>query len=267
MVKDKIKKFLRKFGVLQVYYFFREEFIHRRYYPIKISYKGYDYTMFGIGGDFTKSVELYGCYEPLLIDKAIEIIKPGDVIFDIGCAEGYFSLFAAQLNRDSSRIYGFDNDENRSRIFRKNNRTLLGNQAELISLYVSDNMENEGTITVDYFIENRNIPAVSLIKIDVEGAEFAVIKGMLRCLKNYRPHLLIEMHPKFVKNFMKNAADLCESLKYINYKLELCSNHRGEYRGKVEPWREVNEQEFKNFCLNRITEGNLNNFAIHCYRK
>ena len=37
--------------------------------------------------------------------------------------------------------------------------------------------------------------APHLIKMDVEGAEYLVLRGMERTLRAHHPHLLIELHP------------------------------------------------------------------------
>jgi hypothetical protein len=39
-----------------------------------------------------------------------------------------------------------------------------------------------------------------LIKIDVEGTEFEVLKSMKKTLKKFKPNILLEKHPTFVAN-------------------------------------------------------------------
>jgi FkbM family methyltransferase len=50
------------------------------------------------------------------------------------------------------------------------------------------------TIDLDSFVEQYSINP-QLIKIDVEGAEFLVLEGARRCIEQYRPLLVIEVHP------------------------------------------------------------------------
>ena len=47
--------------------------------------------------------------------------------------------------------------------------------------------------TVDHLVDQGRIPAPDMVKIDVEGAELAVLAGMDRTLRE-RPNLVIEMH-------------------------------------------------------------------------
>jgi hypothetical protein len=43
-------------------------------------------------------------------------------------------------------------------------------------------------------VKEYNIRKIDLIKIDVEGAELAVLKGSRAILERYRPILLVEIH-------------------------------------------------------------------------
>ena len=109
----------RKVGLLELLYYLIE--IKRKTYKLhKIKYKGVEFEMLGLRGDFEKSIELYGVYEPLLMDKLFGIISPNDIVFDIGCAEGFFSIFASKLNNCPQNIYAFDACVSRGRIFKKN---------------------------------------------------------------------------------------------------------------------------------------------------
>lgn len=57
------------------------------------------------------------------------------------------------------------------------------------------------TITLDRFIEKYNIQHVDLVKMDIEGHEFAALKGAVSTLKNIRPVWMIEIeqrhHPAY----------------------------------------------------------------------
>lgn len=263
-IRKTIKTTLKRLGLLNFFYFLHGEVFSKSYFPMHISYKGHSFDMIGMRGDFHQSVKLYGCYEPLMMDKAIEIIKPGDTIFDIGCAEGYFTLFASKLNKLPEKIYGFDPSEGRSRIFKKNNRLFLDKKANLVETFVSEHV-GEGSLTLDSFIAQKNIKSVDVIKIDVEGAELKVLKGALECLKDFKPRLLIEVHPYYFVNVEKDSLkDMCNLLENEGYDIELCPNHRGEHRGKIEPWRRIAGKELYDYSIQSIPS--KHNFAIHCYK-
>lgn len=64
--------------------------------------------------------------------------------------------------------------------------------------------QNVGSITLSNYIELNNITNIDLIKIDVEGFEYAVIDGLLKYLTktNHLPYLYVEvgwgtLHPEW----------------------------------------------------------------------
>lgn len=53
-------------------------------------------------------------------------------------------------------------------------------------------------ITGDSFIESLGVPAISLIKIDVEGAELEVIEGLRGSMRKYKPFIMFEVLPHYL---------------------------------------------------------------------
>ncbi len=49
-------------------------------------------------------------------------------------------------------------------------------------------------ISVDEAVQSHGLPPPDLLKMDVEGAESAVLKGARRTVKRYRPILFIALH-------------------------------------------------------------------------
>ncbi len=62
---------------------------------------------------------------------------------------------------------------------------------------------------------------LDLVKIDTEGAEMSILKGMEKTIKEYPPHLLIEVHPKQLKEVFNSSAEEVMNLitKTYQYKL------------------------------------------------
>lgn len=79
-------------------------------------------------------------------------------------------------------------------------------------------------LTVDKICENTNfIP--DLIKIDVEGAELLVLKGIKEILKKSRPKLFIEVHSGEELSIIKNTKDLQRWANEKFYKCYYLRNH------------------------------------------
>ena len=59
---------------------------------------------------------------------------------------------------------------------------------------------------------------IDLVKIDVEGAEMNVLKGMNGLLQNFKPDIIIEVDEEHLKRFGNTATDLFSFLENIGYK-------------------------------------------------
>jgi len=143
-----------------------------------------------------------------------DILKPGMVFVDVGASYGYYSFIASSLVGSTGRVYAFEPSESPFAMFthniRQNNITNihpynigLGDKEEQLELYDSVGLpENPHNIhapsfipagrhyvasqllgkkpitTLDLFSKVHGIRYIDLIKIDVEGFELQVLKGM-----------------------------------------------------------------------------------------
>lgn len=71
--------------------------------------------------------------------------------------------------------------------------------------------ENVQTIRLDTFVRDHNVAGVDLVKVDVERAEKMVVAGMPDILRNFRPHLLVEVFGQ------ENLHDIVEMLPSYNF--------------------------------------------------
>jgi FkbM family methyltransferase len=170
------------------------------------------------------------------------IVKPGDVVYDLGANVGFFTLVCARLVGPGGAVYAFEPMPANVATLRHNvainglenvhvvecaASSSTGSATLLIShwsafhrLEGKDQFRSEQefkdtgrmtvpTITIDDFVDRDGVSPPTLVKIDVEGAELAVLQGMARTLDRLQPVLLCELH-------WNNAeyAELVESLGY-----------------------------------------------------
>ncbi|MFW9873607.1 MAG: FkbM family methyltransferase, partial [Candidatus Thorarchaeota archaeon] len=69
------------------------------------------------------------------------------------------------------------------------------------------------TISLDNFIEKRKIKP-DLLKIDVEGAELKVLKGVENYLFEHKPLIVIETHGELIKD---QCFNFLNKLGYTNF--------------------------------------------------
>ncbi|HVX51513.1 MAG TPA: FkbM family methyltransferase [Chitinophagaceae bacterium] len=136
--------------------------------------------------------KIIGSYEHEIQSVFVKQAKRSDCFFDIGAAEGYYSLLYKKYN-PLGEVYLFDIDKNLRSV--QEAHFALNKIADGFHLYfksVSDK-NDEWQISPDSLhIKNNKV----LIKVDVEGAESVVLRGMNHLLKENDCWLIIETHSK-----------------------------------------------------------------------
>jgi FkbM family methyltransferase len=171
-----------------------------------------------------------------------KLLKPGDIIFDIGANIGYFSLYMSKKITDSGKIYAFEPvsttfkrlQENiilngykniiieKYALFdKKERREIFLSYAHDRNSLVADNplqkKEIVDCITLDEYIIKSNVSKISLLKIDTEGAELFVLKSGLNSIKKFKPNIYFEINNDKIKQFGYNQNDLISYLQNLNY--------------------------------------------------
>ena len=168
-----------------------------------------------------------GEHEPGVQHAISAIVRSGDVVYDVGAHLGSLTLGAARLVGASGRVVAFEADPQNIERLRENilrnhlescmqvvhaavwshpaetgiafrrgsiemshggveadgHRPVLGN-GQLISVPVT---------TLDDFLARGGLPP-RLIKIDVEGGEYEVLRGAPNLFASHRPLLIVEIH-------------------------------------------------------------------------
>jgi FkbM family methyltransferase len=161
-----------------------------------------------------------------LFDFASEFVKPGQNVWDVGANVGLFAFGAAHQAGAGGRVVAVEADVWLVGLLRRSAAELAPGSAnvEILPAAASDsvgiaefNIARRGrsanylvnsttsasqsggirervqvmTLTLDWLLERRPAPAV--LKIDVEGAECAVLNGARRMLRDVRPVILCEV--------------------------------------------------------------------------
>ena len=180
-----------------------------------------------------------------------EIIRPGQIILDVGAWIGVYSILFSKLTGDTGYVYSFEpNPKVGTKLknnLRKNhikNVSVIGQavsdaigEAKLYPCNVwndsmsnligrrgqcKDNPINVKTVTLDRFCNEFNATPNG-IKIDVEGVEAQVIKGSREILRKYSPWVFIEFHGEFMtdqecEDNWNSIIELAKSVTFISGK-------------------------------------------------
>src|SRR5690554_2963533 len=194
-------------------------------------------------------------HEPGATKIFVDYINEDSNVFDIGGHLGYFSCVAGNLAKYGS-ICVFEVDFNCIDLITKNIELNELKNVEVYNVAVSDSsgyvsipdfkLPNPGTrigdfnnnqqikvpsLTIDEFISQENI-IPNFIKIDVEGAEFKVLKGMTNALKNNSLTLLVEIHvSQLIKYYDTDYKDVLKFSADLGYRLKKVESHRSQQIG------------------------------------
>ena len=171
---------------------------------------------------------LYKKREPLCTDYLINsgIIKENDVVLDIGANIGYYVLVESHLVGKRGKVYGVEPVWDNFKLLEKNVKLnnlsnvatfqlAFGENNKQAEIFVSDKsnlcsmnkeavggeimgLQNVTVMTVDEFVKDKSPP--TFVRMDVEGYEYEIIKGMSNTLKG-RINILLELHP--LPNYLK----------------------------------------------------------------
>lgn len=157
-----------------------------------------------------------GTYEEDKQESLGTLIKPGMVIWDVGANIGFYTLAFSQLTSPGGFVYAFEPlGTNFGRLLAHirlnhldNVTAVQGALSNADGLMGFDTGPNSlmgrldanlkqyllPTLTADGFLARYPQAAPDLIKIDVEGAEGAVLEGAKNLLSTHGPVLLLALH-------------------------------------------------------------------------
>jgi len=186
----------------------------------------------------------------------VEALGEGDVFYDVGANIGFFSLIAARCVGPSGYVHAFEPVKRNISALR---RAIWRNQVstiELSGVAVSSRSGVAGlsvarhiggatldgfgvppdlrrrvavrTIAIDDEIVKRGWRSPTLVKIDVEGAELAVLQGMTATLRRHRPQLLIEIDDATAAGLSRKMTSVRAFVAGHGYEIsDLASSYQG----------------------------------------
>jgi len=197
-------------------------------------------------------------WEALVTQFIVEQLKDAHLFVDAGANLGYYSCLASKL-MPTGQVLAFELDEMNIALLTRN---LALNQTK--NVHIEHAAVSDQTGTLEYLrdtdspslgfglttnpIEDQkygevvSVPSYALddyfrepfsgkmvVKMDVEGAEYPVLCGMQRLLKQYDLHVFVEVHPEKIKQFNATSQDLLALLIDCGYTVyELTKLPEGE---------------------------------------
>lgn len=208
----------------------------------------------------TRHLLFEGLYQEDVLE-AIRALSPrGGVVFDVGAHHGFMTCVASGCVGAKGQVVSFEPNplsvEQWNRAVALNQlenvalvEAAVGDHAGKVALNIQKGTATWNTslfrdviragyevevvevdmVTIDAYVEKTGL-APDVIKIDVEGAEFLVIKGALKTIQAHRPALIMEFNPIAAEAAHTTIGRLVEDLTGLGYALRVLRRNRwGRY--------------------------------------
>jgi FkbM family methyltransferase len=197
-----------------------------------------------------RTIYFTGWYERRYIRALCSLAGPGSVFIDIGAHIGVHSIaLARRLSQMSGngKVYSLEPVSKTFNILRANVaanglrnvqtcKVLLGSTSGEVSISQDtdafepedaavysvfgpgETVERAHMQTFDDWVDSNELSRIDVIKIDVEGAEFSILKGMERSIAKYRPAWIgIEIRDYLLKRAGVSELELRNWLRAHEY--------------------------------------------------
>ena len=192
--------------------------------------------------------------EKSFLQKFLNRINDKTVFYDVGANIGMYSLCAAKYKVSPRFIYSWEPEPFNFKRLKENidlngiknitafpialgsENTVLGlrtDAKEPGSLTPSFTRESSGSVSVqvargDDWVSEKKLQLPSIMKIDVEGYEFNVLKSFKKTIIKSKPIIFLEIHPEFLENLGIKKQQVLSFLHDLNYTITFSSLRKGQ---------------------------------------
>ncbi|MFC1864248.1 FkbM family methyltransferase [Chloroflexota bacterium] len=251
--------YIHKYLLLRRYYkMFHVDLVRRKIHGNKM-------CLYVNDTGLSRELLLRGTREEVQTRLMKQLVRPGMVVADIGANIGYYVLIEATIVGETGKVYAMEpvpqNYELLCKNMRENNydnivetyscaisdvcgtrKIAVTKQSNLATILTSEDEMSEyakkalklgtertldvETITLDKFLEDKG--QVDFIRMDVEGHEVEIVRGMLDTLKNSRigTRLFIEIHPNLFDKPRAKMEEIMQNLIRSGFEMKYLADQK-----------------------------------------
>lgn len=231
------------------------------------------------------TIYFFGSYDPEMTCLLKAHVPEDGVCWDVGTERGWFSLLMGRLVGPQGRVDAFEAFPPSHKKLQANVALNRFTWIRAYNLAVSDSVgrmhfvppseevtrqicspsDNGGigyltqepqhdsievpTTTLDQHAERNGLKRLDFIKMDIEGAEVAALRGAERTIRRFRPKLVVEYNRQAAQRAASSVEELDKLLESYNY-------DRFTYNGRLEKWR---IERWKDYSDNEAV------FNVYCF--
>jgi len=226
-------EFLKLYGLSKAFrglFFYNYRILKRKSLDYSVQFvevNGYKMKILPRDKGISEELLMFKTHEPISTKLISSELKSGMVCLEVGANIGYYTLLESKVIGDSGKVVavepspenfeklkqnlslsnvknvlpfnfacGDKNGKIKFLISEKSNRCTTLDENYLAT--PSDNIIEVPVKKIDDFLNENKIEKVDFIRMDVEGYERQIIKGMEKTLDKYNPMIQIEVHKKFM---------------------------------------------------------------------
>jgi FkbM family methyltransferase len=179
-----------------------------------------------------------GAWEAHDIAACKAVLERGQVFYDVGANAGVFTVEIAAAFDDAVQVRAFEPQPSLARSLALSaarngfrnvhvHPVILGAEPGEVDLFIPASTIHASVVardgrsqrlacaktTIDAEVERGALPALDVIKMDVEGAERSVVQGALETIARHEPSIVFESDIN-QDRFGYSRADLCAELRF-----------------------------------------------------
>lgn len=173
------------------------------------------------------------------------LLRPGDVVADAGANFGIYTVIAAKLVGADGRVLAFEPNAGVMPVLRRNVELNGFTNVRLFQEALSDSegrvqlyhyadlgpvgyaiapgetgdkgSETVTTVSLDAALQREELTRVDFLKLDIEGAELAALRGAKELFDRCRPVIVFELNPEAAARFGLAADAAWRHLEALDY--------------------------------------------------
>lgn len=196
-----------------------------------------------------RAVKRFPVHEAPFADRYVAYAKRARTIVDVGANIGLYALAAATAN-PQAKVYAFEPENSARRCLARGRRINDRGNLQVYDFAIGGEDDKELQLTkkgrsghfvsrapqgvesasiirrgaqairarsLASMIEEGVLPEPELIKVDVEGYEGGVLRGLVQALRTARPVIFVEVHPRLLKRYGDSVDELSKILGQVEY--------------------------------------------------